>query len=247
MTPEQPVTPEQDEQVRRVLGSLPPEGPLPPEVADRLDATLAGLVAERGPEHTGSSDTGDELAARRRRRRLATGLVAAASVAVLGIGLGTVTDIGGGSDTALSGEAASDADAGGDAAGPELAPRESTEGGSESLPGGVQYLAGGRRNVSSASLDRDVARVAALAPVTTSGEGVTSNRVAPDGRRSDLAAIAPCAVPATEPGDLVAPVRLDGEPATLVLRRAVDGTREAQIYACDDAGALHASTAVPPR
>lgn len=245
------MTPEQEEQVRRVLGSLPPEGPVPPEVADRLDATLAGLVAERGPEHTGSSGTGDELAARRRRRRLATGLVAAASVAVLGIGLGTVADmgadIGGGSDSALSGEAASDADAGGDAAGPEVAPRESTEGGSETLPGGVQYLAGGRRNVSSATLDRDVARVAALAPVTTSGEGVTSNRVAPDGRRSDLAAIAPCAVPATEPGDLVAPVRLDGDPATLVLRRAIDGTREAQIYACDDAGALLASTAVPPR
>ena len=249
------MTPEQEEQVRRVLGSLPPEGPVPPEVADRLDATLAGLVAEREPGHTGSTEAGDELAARRRRRRMATGLVAAASVAVLGIGVGTVTDmgadLGGDSESTLSGEAASDADAGGDAggdaAGPEVAPRESTEGGSQTLPGGVQYLAGGRRNVSSATLDRDVARVAALAPVTTSGEGVTSNRVAPDGRRSGLAAIAPCAVPATEPGDLVAPVRLDGEPATLVLRRAVDGMREAQIYACDDAGALLASTAVPPR
>jgi hypothetical protein len=235
------VTHEQEEHVRRVLGSLPPEDPTPPAVATRLDATLADLVAERRPDIAD-----DELAARRRRRRLATGLVAAASVAVIGIGLGTVAQLGGDGESALPGQAASEA--GGDAAAREVAPREATEGGATGdLPDGVRYLAGGREEVSSATLERDVARVAALAPVATSGEGLSTDRLAPSGRRSGLAALAPCGVPAAAAGDLVAPVRLDGEPATLVLRREVDGAREAQIYSCDDPGALLASTTLPRR
>ena len=251
------MTPEQEEQVRRVLGSLPPEGPLPPEVADRLDARLADLVTERT---SAASDTSaDELAARRRRRRVTAGLVAAASVAVIGVGLGTIADLtGSGSDSAQSGGAVFDSGA----AAPEAAVPEDSAGGADlgtlgAVPDGVLLLAGDRQDIASASLDRDVARVAARAPAATSREGVTGDSADPDeadGRtggpgeaRRRLATIAPCVVPAAEAGDVVAPVRLDGEPATLVLRAGSDGTREAQIYACDDAAALLASTTVPAR
>ena len=252
------MTPEQEEQVRRVLGSLPPEGPMPPDVAARLDATLADLVAQR--TSTGSPADphaqGDELAARRRRRRITTGLVAAASMAVIGVSLGTMADLtdltGGGSDSAQSGETAFDSGA----AAPEAAPQDSAGGADAGalgeIPDGVRLLATERQDVSSATLDRDVARVAALAPAaSTAREGLTGDRAGPDGgpdeERSGLAAFAPCVVPAADRGDLVAPVRLDGEPATMVLNRAAGGVREAQIYACDDAGALLASTSVPAR
>jgi hypothetical protein len=255
------VTHEQEEQVRRVLGSLPPEGPLPPEVATRLDARLADLVAERGS--AGSHPSVDELAARRRRRRVTTGLVAAASVAVIGVALGTIGDLtGSGSDSAQSGEAVFDSGS----AAPEAAPGDAAGGADAGalgpVPDGVLLLAGDRQDISSASLARDVARVAARAPAASSRAGVTGDSTDTDetddpddtggtGRpgeaRRRLATIAPCVVPAAQAGDVVAPVRLDGEPATLVLRGAADGTREAQIYACDDAAALLASTTVPAR
>ena len=252
------MTPEQEEQVRRLLGSLPPEGPLPPEVATRLDARLADLVAERTSAAAPAS--GDELAARRRRRRVTTSLVAAASVAVVGVALGTMADLtGSGSDSAQSGAAVSDSAAAAPESAPEAAREDSAgdaAGGADagtlaSVPDGVLLLAGDRQDVATANLDRDVARVAALAPAPSSREGVTGDRADPEEgpgeARRRLATIAPCVVPAAEAGDVVAPVRLDGEPATLVLRAAAGGTREAQIYACDDATALLAATTVPTR
>ncbi len=145
---EQPVTPEQEEQVRRALGSLPPEGPVPPEVARRLDARLAELVAERDAESVESAEpTGspaapvgdgaerDDLAARRRRRRWRTGLVAAASVAVLGVGLGTVVD-----DLSLGGGDSASTTAGAGDSAPETA-SEDAAGEADRLTDGTQYLA----------------------------------------------------------------------------------------------------------
>ncbi len=93
-------TPEQQAHVRRLLAGARHEGPVPPEVAARLDDVLAALVAE-GP---GSVDPPPpppaapvlDLAARRRRR--AGGLLlAAAAVVVAGVGLGQVVGKTGGS------------------------------------------------------------------------------------------------------------------------------------------------------
>ncbi|NUS51222.1 MAG: hypothetical protein HOQ22_09325, partial [Nocardioidaceae bacterium] len=42
-------------------------------------------------------------------------------------------------------------------------------------------------------------------------------------------------------------VRLDGEPATLVLGRPRGGTREARVYSCADPSAPAADTTVPAR
>ena len=87
------MTPEQEEQVRRALASAPPESAMPPEVAARLDAALAGLVAERSARPDHEQDTGPEPAAavaleERRRRRWPRVLVAAASVSLLAYGAG---------------------------------------------------------------------------------------------------------------------------------------------------------------
>lgn len=243
------MTPEQEEQVRRALGSLPSEGPVPPEVVRRLDARLAELVAERD-----AAAAPDDLATRRRRRHWRTGLVAAASVAVLGIGLGTVVDdlsLGGGdSESATAGatadhgsapDAASEDPAGGRVGGEAQDNRQLTE--------GTQYLAREPQDLSSATLESDVARVAGLGPVLTAGPEVsTEGGRVPGGESSPrgLVAITACDLPPTRSGDQVVPVRLDGERATLVLRGDAYGTREAQIYSCDDGGVLVASTVVPP-
>jgi len=233
------VTHEQEEQVRRALRSLPPEGRLPAEVRDRLDATLADLVSERESASMTAPATAvvgtDELAARRRRRWRA-GLVAAAGVAVLGVGLGTlVDDLSSGGDaeqSTVAGDSASDA--GGRVAAPEAAPERGTR----------------RYRVSSGTLDVDVARIAALGPVQAARKGTTDStgpQAGPDGAAGSLAGAARCAVPSTAPGDEVVPVLLDGDPATLVLRAPIAGTREAQIYSCDDGGAVLTTSSVPAR
>ena len=94
------------ERVRRLLAEARHEAPVPDEVAARLDATLAGLVADRRRENVV-----DLEAARRRRRRWTTGLVAAAAVVVLGISLPNLTggvsmdgdsEAGGAADTSTS-------------------------------------------------------------------------------------------------------------------------------------------------
>ena len=103
-----PLTPAQDEEVRRLLADARHDEPMPPEVAARMDRVLDDLAAEpsrRAPVV--------DLAAR--RRRVSSLLVAAAAVVVVGIGIGQVG--GGGDDD--SPESSSAGDAGGVEA-PEL-------------------------------------------------------------------------------------------------------------------------------
>lgn len=77
--------------VRRLLADARAAGPVPPEVADRLDATLADLVAEREQADVPVEDgvTAPVVPLASRRRRTAAGLlVAAAAVVVGGIAVG---------------------------------------------------------------------------------------------------------------------------------------------------------------
>jgi hypothetical protein len=62
-----------------------------------------------------------------------------------------------------------------------------------------------------------------------------------------VAAVAPCRLPATEPGDHLLGVRLDGRRATLVLSRPVSGRRLARVYACGDTAHPAAVTTVRER
>ena len=87
------LTPEQEE-VRRLLADARHSGPMPDDVADRLDSVLAGLAAGSADEldgHAAAPAGGAVVSlASRRRRRAATALVAAAAVVAVGIGLGQV-------------------------------------------------------------------------------------------------------------------------------------------------------------
>lgn len=113
MTDSSPLTPEQDA-VRRLLAETRHDGPTPPEVVARLDASLASLVSERGgsplPDdaHDETRGTGAAVVdlGSRRRRRAGVGLLAAAAVVVAGVALGQTLPRTSGGDAGTS--AASD-------------------------------------------------------------------------------------------------------------------------------------------
>jgi hypothetical protein len=83
------LTAEQEAAVRRLLAQARHEGPVPPEVAARLDEVLDGLVADEGVDDLEVFESGDtgsvsDLAAVRHRRRNAGRLLLAAAAVVIG-------------------------------------------------------------------------------------------------------------------------------------------------------------------
>lgn len=233
---------------------------MPAEVADRLDATLAGLLAERG-QVASAAETAvdpapvpvDELE-QRRRRRWPRVLVAAASVSVLAYGVGVT--LGGGQMAAEDAStAAREESFGGDAgvtddrdgAGsgaesgdePEVLsplPQESTDAGSRAKS--YSLLTVDTVRLHRSSLTSDVQR---LLPVP-----VTDERARNSEKQRVLAGLlSRCAAPDTSRGDRVAAVRLDGQKATLVLRKPADGSHVAEVYSCGDGSRLLAVAEVP--
>ena len=251
------MTHEQEEEVRRALAATPPEAPMPPEVAARLDATLAELVAHRPAP---SQDAGGQAPAevveleQRRRRRWPKVLVAAASVSVLAYGVGTVFNGMSGADgeatSADSGSTFSEAggrndDGAADGDAPEAEPQPAEEAPGELAPelGDEAYrlLAEEPVRLRTETLRRDVARLVGAVQATDARK---------DRALRDTAAgqaLARCAAPALGKGDDLAAVRLDGTPASLVVRAPSGGTRVAEVYSCDDAGRMLAVTRISTR
>lgn len=241
----QPVTPEQEEQVRRALAAAAraedAETPatMPPAVAARLDGVLAELVQSRSTTQAASPAPGpgpDQLAAHRARRRLNV-LVAAAALAVIAAAGGAVVTgglggAGGSSDG--GGSASSDSRASGLAddrvSQPEAAAPTARSGRSAVPVLGVPRLR-------TSTLAADVRRVVLSGAVTDQSQDARKLAVRPDGSACDR--------PSVPRGADVVDVRLDGEPATLVVDRATGGTREARVYSCEDATAPMTSTTVP--
>lgn len=250
------MTPEQEEQVRRALASAPPAGAIPPEVAARLDATLAALVAERSAGESAGADSAPEsepapvvAMEERRRRRWPRLLVAAAAVSVLAYGVGTNLgglQVSGGSaestaardETFAGGGSGAGADT--DSLGPEDAPENSRDGvdvqGSRALAG--KLLVAGTVRLHSDSLREDVQRLVA-------GTADARTPVPLTDRAGSLDTLASCEQPDTARGDRVAAARLDGRRATLVVRKATAGTRVAEVYSCGDGSRLLAQARVP--
>lgn len=94
--PEAPLTAAQERAVRALLASARHDEGVPDDVAARLDAQLAELTAvrrelrPRGGHVEGSVGGPVVSLAARRRRRVATGLVAAAAVVAIGTGVAQV-------------------------------------------------------------------------------------------------------------------------------------------------------------
>jgi hypothetical protein len=81
---EESESPEHDD-VRRLLADARHAEPMPADVADRMDAVLAGLSPESAPESArGSAHTAEVVPLDAQRRRRAAGLLVAAAVIVVG-------------------------------------------------------------------------------------------------------------------------------------------------------------------
>jgi len=270
------MTPEQEEAVRRALASEPASGPMPRELADRLDAALSALASERSasavaeqraasPVTSPSGPSGLSGPSRpaglsglsgARRRRWPGLLVAAASVAVLGVSVGIVAqDMSGSTGTAATDEsfregAAGDADDNGP---PETAPEDSPREEQAEALGGAGLLLSVRERparLRSDSLVTDLDRVLDSRTAAVSTRRGELTRPGKDSRSTlDTAArlVSDCDLPDTGRGDLLAAVRLDGKRGTLVASKASGGTRVAEVYACAAPTRLLASTDLDAR
>ena len=248
------LTPAEEAEVRRRLAEARHTAPVPPEVAARLERTLAGLVEERhtgtaegrrtgttaenrrtGPAEAGlarapeaaASRTGAvvELAARRRRRAGAL-VLAAAAVVVAGVGLGQLTGGIGSGGGADSGAAGFDR---------EIAESEdgvAAGGAAERLPTSAPATPSGAASEGSAAVDE---RLLEAVPRIREGSvledvAVTARRVRDSvslARRVEGAACRPAG-----PGEQAVAVSFRGQLATLVYRVPGETRQRVDLYRC---------------
>jgi hypothetical protein len=254
--------PRDDEAVRRLLGAAAtPHPALPDEVRARLDGVLADLVAERAADETarrpaeqGPAEAGVPAVLGQRRRRWPQVLVAAAAVAVVGVGLGTLGGLQG-QDAELS--TGADAPAGGQGYSSGDSAGESSDDSSGDSSGGAGSDAVEEGSpLEGPNLLRDgegpTTQASPVAPRLRSDSLPADVRRARDlafDTRTARDQSEPCVRPrpASRPGDDVLAVRLDGRPAVLVLRAPDGGERRAQVYLCAGAGRPAATTTVAAR
>jgi hypothetical protein len=231
--------PEQDAQIRALLaelGSGPDGEPMPPEVAARLEDTLALLVAERGREGmtTGSSEESAGNVVPMRRRWLPRLAGAAAAVIVLGAGGVAAANLGllGGTNQARSDQGASSG------AGDSKA--ESAPGSSAPAAGddSSQALADGAAvslpQLSATNFATDTKRLLlgrssspAAGPQDTAPSDTQANE-----RKGEARLLDSCPGPKTTGGAVSRPVRYDGDLAVLVVHPERDGQRLVEAWDC---------------
>ena len=232
------LTPEQQE-VRRLLADARHPGPMPDDVADRLDRVLAGLGAgsagddlddlpaphDRDPAPVAPAATVVPLASRRRRRRATTALVAAAAVVAVGIGLGQVVGNGldsmGGSADSSSADRALES-GGRDAGSRARGPRPDRPGASTWVVDQTmaqQLLRPGR-------FSSDVQRIRRQVATLDGDTLVTQEEL-----RGSVSAARGCLPSAGGPGTVV-PVRYRGEPGVLVFRPVRGDRQVVELFGC---------------
>ena len=228
-----------------MLASTPAESGMPADVAARLDATLAGLVAERAdtrPRHRGRAGRtpppsplapgagrrGDRLGGRLRRRRQPRRPARCPAAAP--------TRRPPSRDESL-------AEGGG--TGRPRRPTRRAPRGSPRRPDATSDSGAARDGV---LLTRRAVRLHERLP-HRGRAAARPGRAPPLDRRARspqeaAGFLGRCSLPDTSRGDRLAAVRLDGKRATLVVRKAVDGTHVAEVYSCADPSQLLAITEV---
>ncbi len=238
--------PEQDAEIRALLaelGSGPDGEEMPPEVAARLEDTLALLVAERGREETeAAADSSEEPTnVVPMRRRWAPRLAgAAAAVIVLGAGGVAAANLGllGGQGTSMSDQGASSG--GGDSK------AESAPDSSASSPGddNANELADGAvvslPELSATNFAADAERLLNGRSALTAPEDTGAKQ-----RKADARLLDSCPGPRTTAGAVTSPVRYDGDLAVLVVRPDREGSRFVEAWNCAGDQRLAKATLTP--
>lgn len=239
---ESELTPDQEEQVRRLLVEARHEGPIPADVAGRLDRVLADL-ATPGAD-AGEGATVADLSAQRRRRRAAALLAGAAAVIVGGFAVGQVIDVGGDEDVSSTsaqpvdreGGNAADEEAAGGGAGAPAAP---------SVPSDTAAGSGGTAStqapmkLTSDNLQRDLAEQLPGAEAR-GGAARSGQQAAVDAFQCRAAD------PAAYGTGRFFPAYYDGIPAVVAVRPGQGGSRRADVLECATAAQL-ASAVVAAR
>jgi hypothetical protein len=222
-------TPAEEAAVRARLAEARHTGPIPSDVASRLDAVLAELTAARHEQDAPAPVVPLPTAAARRRRVIASGLVAAAAVVALGVALPQLVD-GGGSGDAGS---ASSADRSTDLT--ETAPKDSADSDGSAGAGSAQLS---EAPESGSAFDAPLA--------LSSGEPLRPVLRALVGRGAvPMYAPSPrCRIDVGE-GERV-DATWDGLPALVVLRAARDGRRQVDVYLCSSADVVGSTSLRAP-
>lgn len=218
------LTSTEEEAVRRQLAAARHTEPMPADVAGRLDDVLAGLQAGRAnqPVRQAAPESNVVPLASRRRYRIAQGVVAAAAVVAVGVGVTQVLGNLGGSSSDDSGSeapAAASKDDGADSGhAREEVPNDASPSMSDELDTMTEYATA--PEVSSASFQSDVARLA------------TRQYAAAESERSLLRLTEQCGQTSPPAGHDALRVRYDEQPAILAFREPVNGKQRVDLYLC---------------
>lgn len=245
--PDPDLTPAQEHAVRSRLADARHEGPIPDDVAARLDATLAGLVADR--DGAGAADVADPgervVRLRSRRRKVTAGLLVAATVVVVGGVVGgqilgdqvsVLPTLGGGSETSSDAGSAASEESGGDAAPAERGARQ--RGDRDRADGIEDPTLTHSYESQSGTLDKRATRGAPeVDPSTFAADaerlrGLAHAAATPSSRdntRSSSAKIG-CSVSAS--GGRRVLVTYEGQPGVLVYRRPEGGRQQVELHLC---------------
>lgn len=241
--PQQPdLSPEQAQEVRRLLADARHSEPIPTDVAARLDRVLAELATQEARLTPGPDDQHDDegasvvALASRRRRRVVSVLVAAAAVVAVGVGLDQLLQAGGGGSSSSSSMPASDRVAAGSESSGSDAPRRhhqphsnfDAQKGAAAAP---QMAVPDVVRIRAGHFSADVGRARRLARQEldrTSGTHDTRG------------------TPECTPGDwgsgTFVPVRYDGHRGVLVFRRANGDSQVADLFSCGSSDVLRSIT-----
>lgn len=247
--------------LRALLADARASGPVPDDVATRLDATLASLQAERAV----GAEQGTAVVVPLRRRLAPRLLVAAAMVVIATGSVGiarVVSDTGGDDATTADSAASADADTGG---APEPSTPRSGDPAQELDSGGTAY-ADGPVELSSATFARDAARVMLAAATASKAEAPTDDGLdtggvpgsepladgavptappltATTGRLDALLRQALVACPGPEaPGAVTLAATLDDAPVALVFRPPTEAGQLVEAWSCDGARLVESAT-----
>jgi hypothetical protein len=228
--------PGQEQRLRALLAGLGSEAgdeadPLPPEVAMRLDETLAGLVAEREAAKMSEEHRATGRVVPLRPRWMPRLAAAAAAVIVLGLGAMTWASLGHprGNETATS------SGAGAGSAQKEQAPTASARSAAPDL-----HAATFARDVRTYLLHTPTLRVPA--PLKQQSQGEDSSSSSGSTPTSPTAA---CVGPRITDGSNLTVVTLDAAPAVLVVHPVKHGERLVEAWSCGGHRRLASTTVAP--
>jgi hypothetical protein len=229
------LTPRQEE-VRRLLADARHTGPMPEDVAGRLDQVLAGLSTGSGEDRPATPATPPVSLASRRRRRATIALVAAAAVVAVGVGLGQVVGTGPGGGESADSTAARSAQDSGVGADHDVPP-EPTSGDARAQG----YLVRDPLPVSPQHFSSDVRRIRAeLGPRVV--RETAKNR---SSLQSFPASDGACSPERSGPGAFV-PVRYGRQRGVLVFRAPQGDAQVVELFACGNPEALRSVTLSTP-